>query len=125
LSHKPRQLIITATSDLFIQSRLKELSDSLGHETLFTIDPQKILSQVASHPECLIILDLASTEYDPPSLAKTLKQNNHTLRILGYYPHVRTDLERQAKDAGVDYIVPNSRFLKTVTEILEGRLPHS
>jgi len=125
LSQKPRQLIIAATSDLFIQSRLKELSDLLGQETLFTIDPQKILSQAASHPECLIILDLATSEYDSPSLARTLKQNNHTIRILGYYPHVRTELEREAKGAGVDYVVPNSRFLTTVREILEGRLPHS
>jgi len=125
LPQKPRQFIIAATTDLFIQSRLKELSDLLGHETLFTIDPQKILSQAASHPESLVILDLATTEYDSPSLAKTLKQNNHALRILGYYPHVRTDLQRKAKSSGVDYVVPNSSFLKTVKEILEGRLPHS
>jgi PleD family two-component response regulator len=124
LSHKPRQIIIAATSDLFIQSRLKELSNLLGHETLFTIEPQKILSETASHPECLVILDLATTEYDSPSLAKTLKENNHTLRILGYYPHVRTDLERAAKSAGIDFIVPNSGFLKTVREILEGKRPH-
>ncbi len=125
MSNKPRQFIIAATSDLFIQSRLKELSNLLGHETLFTIDPQKILTQAASHPECIVILDLTTTEYDSPSLAKTLKQNNNTLRILGYYPHVRTDLERKAKSAGVDYVVPNSSFLKTVREILEERLPHS
>ena len=125
MSQKPRQFIIAATTDLFIQSRLKELSDLLGHETLFTIDPQKILSQAALHPECLIILDLTTPEYDSPALAKTLKQNNHSLRILGYYPHVRTDLEKEAKGAGVDYVVPNSRFLTTVREILEGRLPHS
>jgi PleD family two-component response regulator len=124
LSHKPRQFIIAATSDLFIQSRLKELSDRLGHEILFTIDPQKILTQAASHPECIVILDLATTEYDSPSLAKAIKQDNHTLRILGYYPHVRTDLEREAKSAGVDYLVPNSRFLKTLREILEGKPPH-
>ena len=125
MSQKPRQFIIAATTDLFIQSRLKELSDLLGHETFFSIDPQKVLSQAASHPECLVILDLTTPEYDSPSLAKTLKQNNHSLRILGYYPHIRTDLEKEAKSAGVDYIVPNSAFLKTVREILEGRLPHS
>jgi len=125
LSQKPRQLIIAATTDLFIQSRLQELSNLLGHEIFFTIDSQKVLSQAASHPECLVILDLATAEYDSPSIAKTLKQNNHTLRILGYYPHVRTDLERKAKSAGVDYVVPNSSFLKTVKEILEGRPPHS
>ena len=125
MSQKPRQFIIAATTDLFIQSRLKELSDLLGHETLFTIDPRRVLSQSASHPECLVILDLATTEYDSLALAKTIKQNNHALRILGYYPHVRTDLEREAKGAGVDYVVPNSRFLTTVREILEGRLPHS
>ena len=104
---------------------MKELSDLLGQETLFTIDPQKILSQAASHPECLIILDLATSEYDSPSLARTLKKNNPMLRILGYYPHVRRDLEKNAESAGIDYVVPNSNFLKTVREILEGRLPNT
>ena len=126
MSHQPaRQFIVAATSDLFIQSRLKELVDLLGHKILFTVDSQKVLSQAASHPGCLVILDLATTEYDSSSLAKTLKQNNRMLRILGYYPHVRRELEKNAENAGVDYVVPNSSFLKTVREILEGRLSHS
>ena len=75
-----------------------------------------------SNPGCLVILDLASTEYDPDAVARTLKQNNTSPRILGYYPHVRKDLEAIARSAGVDYVVPNSSFLKRTKEILEGRI---
>ena len=125
MSHEPKQFIIAATSDLFIQSRLKELVGLLGHEILFTVDPEKVLSEASSHPACLVKLDLATTEYDSPSLAKTLKQDHRMLRVLGYYPHVRRDLEKNAESAGVDYVVPNSGFLKTVREILEGRISNS
>ncbi len=118
---KPVQLIIAATSDLFIRSRLKELADLLGHETRFSTDPTTIADLAKSHPGCLIILDLETSEYDSPSLARTLKHSS-TSRILGYYPHVRTDLAKNAKEAGVDYVVPNSGFLKTVKEVLEGSL---
>jgi len=117
-----RPSIIAATSDLFIQSRLKELASSLGLEALFSVDLQELTGLVSSHPGCLVILDLSSTEYNPTSLARTLKQNKTPTRILGYYPHIRRDLEASAKSAGVNFVVPNSNFLKTTREILEGRL---
>ncbi len=117
---KPLQLIIAATSDLFIRSRLKELADLLGHETRFDTDPMVIADLAKSHPGCLIILDLETSEYDSASLARTLKRDGPSTRIFGYYPHVRSDLAKNAREAGVDYVVPNSGFLKTVKEILEG-----
>jgi len=116
---QPKQFIIAATSDLFIQSRLGELAGQLGHVIVFQTDSEEIIGQASSHHGCLVILDLTATEYDSDVLARKLKQASPSTRIVGYYPHVRTDLQKNAKDAGVDYIVPNSSFLKTTREILE------
>ncbi len=116
--HLARHFIIAGSSDLFIVSRLKELASLLGYEIVFS---QELSHQTSSHPGCLVILDLASSDYDSSSLARSLKQNKLPPRILGYYPHVRKDVETSAKSAGVDYVVPNSNFLKFTREILEGR----
>jgi hypothetical protein len=40
-------------------------------------------------------------------------------KILAIFPHIRTDLKLKAEKAMIDYIVPNSGFLKTLKSILE------
>jgi CheY-like chemotaxis protein len=110
--------LIAATSDLFIQSRLTELANSLGLEARFATGERELIQLVASHPR-LMILDLSSSDYDPTSLVKALKANSPGLRILGFYPHVRKDLEAKARGAGVDFIVPNSSFLRAARQALE------
>jgi DNA-binding NarL/FixJ family response regulator len=119
--HAAKRFIIAGSSDLFIQSRLKELASLLEYEIIFGVSSQELSDQTLSHPGCIVILDLDSTDYDSSSLARSLKQNKPPPRILGYYPHVRKDVETSAKSAGVDYVVPNSNFLKFTREILEGR----
>ncbi len=99
-----------------------ELGQSLGLEVRFSISLQELAGLALSHAGCLVILDLASTEYDPGTVARTLKQNKTPPQILGYYPHIRRDLEANAKSAGVDYVVPNSNFLKRTKEILEEKI---
>ena len=105
---------------MFIQSRLKELAELMRNEIQFSTDPTVVATQAKSHPESLIILDLEASEYDSSDLARAVKQITHPPRILAYFPHIRRDLEKNARDAGIDYVVPNSAFLKTVKQVLEG-----
>jgi len=42
--------------------------------------------------------------------------------ILGSFPHVRTDLKLKAGKVKIDYIVPNSSFLKTLKSVLEKKV---
>ena len=113
--------MIAATSDLFIQSRLRELASLTGNEILFSATSQNLADLASIHPGCLVILDLTDTDYDFIPLVMSLKQNKPPPQILAHYPHVRSDLETSAKTAGVDYVIPNSSFLKVTREILERR----
>ena len=110
--------IIAATTDLFIQSRLNELARSLGLSIKFESNEQELKSLTASHP-VLVVLDLSSGEYDPVTIIQALKQTENPPRILGYYPHVRKDLETKARYAGIDIAVPNSSLLETMRKIFE------
>ena len=115
---KPSPVIIAATTDLFIQSRLNELASALGLSIQFASNEEELGALALSHPK-LVILDLSSTDYDFTSIVTLLKENNPPPKILGFYPHIRRDLEAKAHAAGVNFVVPNSNFLKTARKILE------
>ncbi len=117
-------VIIAVTTDLFVQSRLNELAKSLGLSIQFAFNEQEMKNLAVSHPR-LVVLDLSATEFDPFVIVRAWKQNELPPRILGYYPHIRKDLETKARDAGVDVVVPNSSFLETLKRILEVELSES
>ncbi len=106
--------ILALTTDLFVQSRVLELAKSSGAVGQVVTTEQDLLARAESSLPHLVVLDLASAEYDPFSCAEKLKSMVPPPRILGFFPHVRLDLQLKAKRVGIDYIVPNSSFLKTL-----------
>lgn len=111
--------ILAITSDLFLQSRIGELARSLGKTARIVTTENELIRDALSNKPELVILDLASSDYDPFSCARRVKEMPIPPRILGMFPHVRTDLRVRGQQAGIDYIVPNSSFLKTLKTILE------
>ena len=111
--------VLAITSDLFLQSRITELANSLGvNAKVVTTEATLIREANSKHPN-LAILDLAASDYDPFSCAQKLKTMTPQPRILALFPHIRKDLKLKAEKAAIDYIVPNSAFLKTLKEVLE------
>ena len=113
-------LILAATTDLFLQSRITEVAKPLGFESKFVKDEQEMMGAAKTLGPRLVVLDLSSSEYDPFSCARALKSVSPSLSILGFFPHVRAELKTQAEDSGIDYVVPNSSFLKNLKNILTG-----
>ncbi len=111
--------VLAITSDLFLQSRITELSKSLGANAKIVTTEEDLLRQANLSTPNLVVLDLASSEYDPFSCAQKLKIMTSPPKILAIFPHIRTDLKLKAEKAMIDYIVPNSGFLKTLKGVLE------
>src|SRR6266568_1205738 len=87
-------------------------------QVLVTTEEDLLIQANLSTPN-LVVLDLASSEYDPFSCAQKLKTMTYPPKILAIFPHVRTDLKLKAEKVMIDYIVPNSGFLKTLKRVLE------
>lgn len=111
--------VLAITSDLFLQSRIAELAKSTGASVKVVTTENDLLREAESTTPNLVVLDLASTDYDPFSSAQKLKAMKNPPKILAMFPHVRDDLRRRAREAKIDYIVPNSSFLKTLKAVLE------
>jgi PleD family two-component response regulator len=116
--------ILAITSDLFLQSRIGELARSLGRTAKIVTTENDLITDAYSNKPELVILDLASSDYDPFSCARKVKEMPLPPKTMGMFPHVRTDLRARAREVGIDYIVPNSSFLKTLKTILEKGVSH-
>jgi PleD family two-component response regulator len=111
--------ILAITSDLFLQSRIAELAKSMGANAKIVTNEETLMREAnSSHPN-LAILDLAASDYDPFSCAQKLKTLASPPRILAIFPHIRVDLKLKAEKVMIDYIVPNSGFLRTLKSVLE------
>jgi PleD family two-component response regulator len=111
--------VLAITSDLFLQSRITELANSLGVNAKVVTTEEALIREASSKHPNLVILDLAASDYDPFSCAKKLKTMTPQPRILALFPHIRKDLKLKAEEILIDYIVPNSAFLKTLKDVLE------
>jgi PleD family two-component response regulator len=111
--------ILAITSDLFLQSRIAELAKSMGANAKLVTDEDALIREANSSHPSLAILDLAASDYDPFSCAQKLKTMASPPRILAMFPHIRVDLKLKAQKLMIDYIVPNSGFLKTLKSVLE------
>ncbi len=109
--------IVAATSDLFLRSRITELAKQTGADPFFGTGSDELRRLVAENRPELVILDLSSTDYDPFSVARELKTTFNS-RLFGLYPHVKTELKKQADAIGFEYVVPNSNFLSSLRRVL-------
>jgi PleD family two-component response regulator len=111
--------VLAITSDLFLQSRITELAKSLGANAKLVTTEEDLVREASLRNPSLVIVDLAASDYDPFSCAQKLKTVASPPKILAIFPHVRTDLKLRAEEVMIDYIVPNSGFLKTLKSVLE------
>lgn len=109
--------IVAATSDLFLRSRITELARQTGAEPFFATGPDELRKLVAQNRAELVILDLTSTDYDPFAMGRELKTKFNT-RLFGLFPHVKTEMKKQADQIGFEYVVPNSNFLPSLRRVL-------
>ena len=109
--------IVAATPDLLLRSRITEVARQTGTDPFFATEPDELRELVVQNRAELVILDLASTDYDPFTVARELKTKFNT-RLFGLFPHVRTELKKQADQMGFEYVVPNSNFVPSLRRVL-------
>ena len=68
----------------------------------------------------LIIFDLTFEAVRPVESIRKLKGTDELkhISLLGYLPHVQTDLQKLAQEAGCDAVMPRSAFSLNLSQIL-------
>ena len=114
--------IIAVVDDIFFASKIRGTAEQAGVSVAFARSADGVTDIVHSEIPSLIICDLHSQKINPIELAKSLKAKAETrdIPLLGFFSHVQTELQREARQAGFDRVVPRSVFASSLIKILSG-----
>ena len=114
--------VLAVVNDLFFPAKINEAAKGAG-VTLKYVTTEKDLLEKAKADPALIIFDLNFEAAHPIELIRKLKGTDEMkhISLLGYVSHVQTDLQRLAREAGCDAVLPRSAFSKNLSQILMRR----
>jgi CheY-like chemotaxis protein len=118
------QYVLAAVDDMFFASKIRAAAEHLRVEVRFVRSAEAALESARREKPLLVIVDLHSKLCDPFALAEALKADEQLrgLRLIGFFSHVQTALQRRAEQSGYDRVMPRSLFTKQLPEILRSGL---
>ena len=117
---------VLVSRDLFFITKVKEVALAASCNVLTVKSEQAWESQLK---DCLegqatpgvVLLDLEKAGMPLASLvtgARRLAERGW--RCIGFYSHVHADVEQEARGLGLEEVMPRSRFVKILPELLAG-----
>jgi PleD family two-component response regulator len=114
--------VIAIVDDMFFVSKIRATGKALGMIVKFPRTTEAFRATISDEPPELVIVDLHNEKVNPFELAAELKsyRTPTAVPLLGFFSHVQADVQRKAKQAGYDEIIPRSVFARDLAKILAG-----
>lgn len=105
---------------MFFASKIRAVAEAAGVEISFPRSLEAVVSKARETKPGLIVVDLHNQRIDPVALAQALKADEdlRSIKLLGFFSHVQTELQRNAVAAGFDQVVPRSVFARDLPTLL-------
>ena len=105
---------------MFFASKIRAVAEAAGTEISFPRSLEAVVSKARETKPGLIVVDLHNQRIDPVALARELKADEElrSIRLLGFFSHVQTELQRNAMAAGFDQVIPRSVFARDLAQLL-------
>ncbi|MDQ3474358.1 MAG: hypothetical protein M3447_11540 [Acidobacteriota bacterium] len=115
--------VIAAVEDMLFVAKIRATAEHLDITLRSVRNAETLLNVAKESGADLIIVDLQTEKVDPIAVAKALKADEqlNSVQLLGFFSHVRADLQKAAVAAGYDVVIPRSVFSRDLAEILEGK----
>lgn len=112
--------ILAVLDDLIFSSKIREAAKSFDVDLEFVKKPDGLCERISSEKPSLIIFDLNSKACSALDIVRKIKSTNElkNIPVIGFLPHVQTELKQEADRAGCDLVFPRSRFSKELGQIL-------
>ena len=113
--------ILAFVDDLFFVGKLEGTAKQAGVRlrTLRAADfnPESLRAEKPA----LVILDLNTTSADAIELVHRLKADPELagVPVVGFFSHVQVELQRAAREAGCDEVLPRSKFTAGLAQLLQ------
>ena len=108
--------VVAYIDDLFFQMKLAETAKHFGLEVKVASNADSLL-QLLDPPPALVIFDL-NAKCSPLDAVRRLRATEPNVRVVGFLSHVQTDLASNAQSAGLDEVMPRSKFSMQLPQIL-------
>ena len=114
------QTVISVVDDMFFASKIRAVAEAAGVEITFPRSQEAVVLKAREIKPGLIVVDLHNQRIDPVALARELKADEElrSIRLLGFFSHVQTELQRNAVAAGFDQVIPRSVFARDLPKLL-------
>ena len=114
--------IVAVVDDMFFVSKIRATGKALGMIVKFPRTAEAFRLIIDDEPPVLIVVDLHNEKIDPFDVAKEVKENEALsgIPLLGFFSHVQVELQKRAREAGYDEILPRSLFARDLANILAG-----
>ena len=112
--------VLVGVNDLFFSAKIDAAAKSLSVPLRCVPTCDHVLSAVRETTPPLVILDLDSVGGDAIGLIRTLKSGDQTeqQRIIGFCRHTNTQTLSDAKQAGINQVMPRSDFVQALPDLL-------
>jgi chemosensory pili system protein ChpA (sensor histidine kinase/response regulator) len=114
--------VIAVVDDLFFASKIRGTAEQAGVSITIPRTAEQAIQAALDDAPNLVICDLHAQKIDPFELARHMKADDRlrAIPLLGFFSHVQTQLQADAKQAGFDQVIPRSAFAKNLISILQG-----
>ena len=120
MSQNNQTRVVAVVDDMFFGSKIRETAKINGVIVDFITNAEDLIESILTDPPRLIIFDLNSKKINPFEIIEKINTapNLETTTKLAYSSHVEKDLMNEANQTGFDIVMPRSRFVRELSEIL-------
>jgi len=113
--------ILAIVDDLFFVGKLQATAKQAGVPLRILRAADFQLEKLRAEPPALLILDLNTTSASAVELIRLLKADAElaAVPVIGFFSHVQVELQRAAREAGCDEVMPRSKFTAGLAQLLQ------
>lgn len=116
---EPAPLVLALIADLMAATRIGDAARMLGYGFVQIDAPAALPALLQRARPAMVVLDLAEGRYAASDvLAALAAAFNQPPPVLAFYPHVRRELGQSGREAGIEVVVPRSRFMNDLPALL-------
>lgn len=110
---------VVLIKDLLLKSKIVESANTKGVSVAFARDKDKLIEKLKEENYANIILDLSLLNEDLKNFIQVVKNDHPNARIISFCSHVEKDKFQEAQEAGIDKVLPRSKFFSDIISYLE------
>lgn len=115
-------MLLYLAADLIWATRIKGVAEALGLPARPVRSLEMLEARLADSRVSAILLDLEKPDEALAMIGRLrgagASEQDRSVRILAWAPHVHKDLMQQARDAGADEVLPRGAFDRNLGEIM-------